>query len=94
MAKVTMNGKVIAESNKTIEVEGNLYFPANSVKTEFFKKTDTHTICPWKGEASYYTIEIDGEIAKDEAWFYPEPLPKAEKIKNYIAFYGNKTKIE
>ena len=87
MAKATWNGTVIAESNQTIEVEGNQYFPPDSVKREFFEETPTHTTCSWKGEASYYTVRVNGEENKDAAWFYPEPKDAAKNITNYVAFW-------
>ena len=85
--KAIWNGKVIAESDKTINIEGNPYFPASSVKMEFFKPSETHTVCPWKGTASYYSIEVEGKINKDAAWYYPETSSLAEKIKGYVAFW-------
>ncbi len=85
--KAIWNNQVIAESDNTIIVENNHYFPQDSVKTEYLVSSDTHTICPWKGEASYYSVEVDGQRNKDAAWFYPTPKPAAEKIKNYIAFW-------
>lgn len=87
MAKAIWNGQVIAESEKTEIVEGNHYFPADSIKQEFFTGSDTRTICPWKGEASYYNIEVDGKINADAAWYYPSPKPEAANIKNYVAFW-------
>jgi uncharacterized protein (DUF427 family) len=83
----TWNGTVIAKSDQTIEVEGNHYFPAESVNKEFLKASPTHTTCGWKGIASYYSIIANGETNKDAAWFYPEPKSAAENIKNYIAFW-------
>lgn len=85
--KAIWNGKIIAESNETIVVENNHYFPPQSVKKEFLKKNDTHTLCPWKGEASYYTLEVDGQINKDAAWYYPNPKSAAADLWNYIAFW-------
>ena len=87
MMKAIWNGTVIAESNETIEVEGNPYFPPHAVQFEFLKKTNTNTTCPWKGEASYYSIEVNGQVNKDAAWYYPEPFDPAKSIKNYIAFW-------
>ncbi len=88
MATATFNGTVIAESDETVVVEGNHYFPADSVKTEFLSGTDHNTRCGWKGTANYYSIEVDGQRAENAAWYYPEPLEKAENIKNYVAFYN------
>lgn len=86
--KAIWNNTLIAESDNTIVVEGNHYFPPQSVKKEFLKSSDTHTTCPWKGVASYYSIEVDGEKLKDGAWYYPNAKEKAKNIENYIAFYG------
>jgi len=85
--KAIWNGKVLAESNDTIVVEGNHYFPPGSVKMEFFKDSETNTVCSWKGTASYYTVEVDDEKNEDAAWYYPEPSEMAHNIKNYIAFW-------
>lgn len=88
MAKTaTWNGAVIATSDQTIEVEGNQYFPAESVSKEFLKSSSTHTTCGWKGVASYYTIDVNGATNKDAAWFYPEPKEAAKNIKNHVAFW-------
>jgi uncharacterized protein (DUF427 family) len=81
------NGEVIAESDDTVEVEGNLYFPVASVKMEFMRPGDTHTSCPWKGEASYYSIEAGGETNVDAAWYYPEPREAAKSIQGRVAFW-------
>ena len=78
---------VIAESNDTVNIEGNHYFPPSSIKSEFFKNSETHTVCPWKGKASYYTLEIDGEKNEDAAWFYPEVSELARSIKGRVAFW-------
>ncbi len=85
--KAIWNGKVIAESNKTINIEGNQYFPPDALKTEYLSVSETHTVCPWKGHASYYNLVVDGKENKDAAWFYPAPKPLASKIKNYVAFW-------
>ncbi len=87
MAKAIWNGVVLAESDNTEVVEGNQYFPPNSVKREYFKETSTHTTCPWKGLASYYTIEVNGQENKDAAWYYPEPKDAAKQIKDHVAFW-------
>ena len=87
MAKALWNGEVIAESNETIVVEGNQYFPRESIIEKFFKKSETSTICLWKGYASYFDVEVDGETNHNAAWYYPDPKPAAEDIKNYIAFW-------
>lgn len=85
--KAVYNGKTLAESTETIVVENNHYFPESSLNKEFFKASDKHTTCPWKGLASYYTIEVDGKSNQDAAWFYPEPKDAAKEIKNYTAFW-------
>ena len=87
MVKAVWKDKVIAETDNYEMVEGNYYFPPESVKKEFLKESDTHTTCPWKGLASYYDVVIEGEVNKDAAWYYPNPKPAANKIKNYIAFW-------
>ena len=87
MVKVVWNGKVIAESDEFEMVEGNYYFPPEKINKEFFKESNTHSTCPWKGEASYFNVIVDDETNKDAAWYYPEPKPAASKIKGYIAFW-------
>ena len=85
--KATWNGVVLAESDKTIEVEGNQYFPADTINKQYFQESNTHTICGWKGEASYYDIVVDGQVNKDAAWYYPSTKPDADEIKGYVAFW-------
>lgn len=85
--KAIWKGKTLAESDDTVVVEGNHYFPKDSINEEYFKDSDTHTTCFWKGEASYYNIEVDGEVNKDAAWYYPDPSKLAENIKDRIAFW-------
>lgn len=85
--KATWNGKVIAESDNTVVVEGNHYFPADSIKKEHFESADTTTVCGWKGTANYYTINVDGEKNVDAAWYYPEPMDAAKNIENHVAFW-------
>jgi uncharacterized protein (DUF427 family) len=87
MPKAIWNGAVIAESETYELVEGNVYFPQDSVKKEFLKPSDTHTTCPWKGEASYFHIEVEGQVNQDAAWYYPDPKPAAASIKDHIAFW-------
>ncbi len=87
MKKAIWNGQVIAESENTVVVENNHYFPHESIKKEFFKPTNTHTTCAWKGEASYYTLEVDGKENIDAAWYYPEVSELAKGIKNRVAFW-------
>ncbi len=85
--KAIWNDQVVAESNETIVVEGNHYFPASSIQKDFFKDSSTQTTCPWKGKASYYSLEVDGKINADAAWCYPSPKEAAKNIENYIAFW-------
>ena len=85
--KAIWNNKIIAESNNTIVVENNHYFPLKSIKQEFFIPSTTKTTCYWKGEASYFTIVVNGKENKDAAWFYGRPFVAAENIKNYVAFW-------
>ena len=87
MVRATWNGAVIAESDATIVVEGNHYFPRAAVKDEYLRPSDTHTTCGWKGVASYYTLAVDGAENPDAAWYYPETKPKAENIRGYVAFW-------
>ncbi|SRX54207.1 DUF427 domain-containing protein [Aequorivita sp. CIP111184] len=85
--KAIWNNKTIAETKETVKIENNHYFPSDAIKKEFFKPSNTHTHCPWKGEASYFTIEVDGKQNKDAAWYYPNPKPAADAIKNHVAFW-------
>lgn len=85
--KAIWKNQVLAESDQTIEIEGNHYFPPESVRKEFFRESQTQTFCSWKGLASYYDIVVDGEVNKDAAWYYPEPKEPAKRIKNYVAFW-------
>lgn len=85
MKAIWMNA-TLAESSETIEVEGNHYFPPDSLNKEHFQSSSTHTTCPWKGEASYYSLIVSGEENTDAAWYYPEPKEAAKKIKSYVAF--------
>lgn len=87
MAKAIWKGVVLAESDDTIKVEGNYYFPPSSINEEFFESSDNHTTCPWKGEASYYNITVNGKVNKNAAWYYPEPKEAASEIKGYVAFW-------
>ena len=91
MRRAIWNGAVIAESDDTVKVEGNHYFPLDSLNREYLVESDTHTVCPWKGAASYYTLEVDGERNADAAWYYPEPKPGAEAVRDRVAFcHGGK----
>lgn len=91
--KAIWNNAVIAESDQTVVVEGNHYFPSASIKRQYVKASDTHTTCPWKGEASYYDVVADGNVNKDAAWYYPEPKSAAAEIKDHVAFWRG-VKIE
>lgn len=92
--KAIWNNKVIAESSDTVVIEGNHYFPHDSIKSEFFKESNTHTNCPWKGIASYYTVSVHGKENKDAAWYYPEVSELAKGIKNRVAFWKGVTVTE
>jgi uncharacterized protein (DUF427 family) len=87
MAKATWEGAVLAESDATVEVEGNQYFPPDAIRKEYFKPSDAHSVCPWKGTASYYDVEVKGKRNVGAAWFYPEPKAAAKQIKGYVAFW-------
>ena len=94
MPKAIWNGAVLAESDRCEVVEGNQYFPPESINQEYFKPSNTHTTCGWKGVASYYTIEVDGQQNKDAAWYYPTPKEAAKNIAGYVAFWrGVKVEI-
>jgi uncharacterized protein (DUF427 family) len=85
--KAVWNGTVIAQSDDTKVVEGNHYFPADSVNREFFEPSQTHTVCGWKGTASYYTLNVAGKQNPDAAWYYPEPKDAAKEIAGHVAFW-------
>jgi uncharacterized protein (DUF427 family) len=87
MPRATWNNTVIAESDKTEVVEGNHYFPPDTVKREHFRVSQTHTVCGWKGTASYYDVVVGDQVNRDAAWYYPTPLPAAKNIAGYIAFW-------
>ena len=87
MAKAIWNGVVLAESDDVKLVEGNTYFPTDSVKMQYFEPSDRHTTCPWKGEASYYNVAVNGQKKSNLAWYYPNPKPEAANIEGHIAFY-------
>jgi len=87
MARAIWNGAVIAESDDCIVIEGNQYFPPDSVKRKYLHASSTHSLCPWKGTASYYDLVVDGRTNKDAAWFYPKPKDAAKEITNYVAFW-------
>jgi uncharacterized protein (DUF427 family) len=85
--KATWKGAVLAESDDTVVVEGNHYFPADSIKREHFRESATHTTCPWKGVASYYDVVAGNDVNADAAWYYPEPKEAAKEIKGRVAFW-------
>ena len=85
--KAIWNGVVLAESEKTEVVEGNHYFPPSALHRQYFHESDTHTVCGWKGTASYYTIVVNGQENQDAAWYYPAPLPAARNIAGFVAFW-------
>jgi uncharacterized protein (DUF427 family) len=87
MPKAIWNGVTLAQSDQCEQVEGNAYFPPDSISKEYFKESATHTSCPWKGVASYYNVEVDGQVNKDAAWYYPTPKDAAKNITGYIAFW-------
>ena len=87
MAQAEWNGVVLAESDETIMVEGNHYFPPGAINDEYFVASTRHTTCPWKGVASYYDVEVGGKLNKAAAWTYPTPSAAAADIKNYVAFW-------
>ncbi|GAB3779552.1 DUF427 domain-containing protein [Spirosoma horti] len=92
--KAIWNGETIAESNDTVVVENNHYFPKDSVNAEFLTDSATHSTCPWKGLASYYSLTVDGKTNTDAAWYYPEPKPAASEIKNRVAFWKGVQVVE
>jgi uncharacterized protein (DUF427 family) len=81
------NGTVLAESDDTVVVEGNHYFPATALRHDLVRPSDTHTVCPWKGVASYYSVEVDGKVNQDAVWYYPDPKPKAAMVAGRVAFW-------
>ncbi len=86
-------GEVIAESDETIVVEGNHYFPPSSIKPEAFTPTAHSTHCPWKGDASYFSVSVGSDTVENAAWYYPDPKEKAAQIKDHVAFYRNKVDV-
>jgi len=89
MPRAVFKDTVLAESDDTVVVDGNHYFPRASLAEEHFRPSDKHTTCPWKGEASYLTVDAAGAEAVDAAWFYPDPKPKAEQLRDRVAFWGD-----
>lgn len=91
MAKAVWNGKVLAESNACEMVDGNHYFPPDTINREFFQESATSSHCPWKGDASYYNIVVDGEVNQDAAWYYPDAKTEAKHFEGYVAFWKGVT---
>ena len=85
--KAIWNDIVIADSDRTIEIEGNHYFPPNTVDNQYLEESRTHSTCPWKGEASYYHVQVNGKVNLDAAWYYPDPKEAASEIRGYVAFW-------
>ena len=92
--KAIWQGKTLAESDETIIIEGNHYFPPESINKMYFKESDYQSRCPWKGLASYYSLEVEGQLNENAAWYYPEPSDKAKEIKNYVAFWHGVEVVE
>lgn len=91
MARATWNGAVVAESDEIEVVEGNVYFPRAAVRAEYLRPSDTHTVCGWKGTASYFTLAVDGKENPDAAWYYPDPRDAARNITGHVAFWKGVT---
>ena len=89
--KAIWNGVTLAESDDCVVVEGNQYFPADAINRQYFQESATHTTCPWKGLASYYSIEVDGQTNTDAAWYYPAPKDAAKEIQDRVAFWRGVT---
>jgi uncharacterized protein (DUF427 family) len=87
MPRAVWNGAVLAESDQTEVVEGNHYFPPSALQRQYYRPSSTHTTCSWKGTASYYDIEVNGQVNKDAAWYYADPLPAAKNIAGHVAFW-------
>ncbi|AXY68344.2 DUF427 domain-containing protein [Thermosynechococcus sichuanensis E542] len=87
MAKAVWKGATLAQSDRYEVVEGNVYFPPEALNLAYFQPSDTHTVCGWKGTASYYHVVVNGEVNRDAAWYYPDPKPAAANIKGYVAFW-------
>ena len=85
--KAMWNDKVLAESDETIIVEGNQYFPPQAINEEYFQESNSHTVCPWKGTASYYDVVVNGDVNRNAAWYYPSASPAAKNIEGYVAFW-------
>jgi uncharacterized protein (DUF427 family) len=87
MPRAVWNNAVLAESDRTLVVEGNHYFPPDAVNRAYLRPSQTHTVCSWKGTASYYDVEVEGRVNPDAAWYYPEPSPAAKNIAGHVAFW-------
>lgn len=87
MAKAVWNGGVVAEADTFEQVEGNVYFPPGTINHEYLEPSDYHTTCPWKGQANYYHVDVDGKVNENAAWYYPEPKEAAKGIKDHVAFW-------
>jgi uncharacterized protein (DUF427 family) len=87
MPRATWNGAVLAESDETIIIEGNHYFPRETINEKYFQESETHTVCSWKGTASYHDVVVDGDVNRDAAWYYPAPKDAAREITDYVAFW-------
>ena len=87
MVTARWNGTLLAQSDDTVVVEGNHYFPRSAVRDDVLLPSDTHTVCPWKGTASYFSVQVDGEVNADAAWYYPEPKDAAAEIRGRVAFW-------
>jgi uncharacterized protein (DUF427 family) len=85
--KASWNDVIVAQSDDTVVVEGNHYFPESALKRELFEASDSHTVCPWKGTASYFNLRVNGAVNTDAAWYYPDPKPAASQIKGHVAFW-------
>jgi uncharacterized protein (DUF427 family) len=87
MKRAEWNGAVLAESDDIVSVEGNAYFPEQSLRREFFQPSETNSVCPWKGTASYYNVRVEGRENRDAAWYYPQPFDAARQVKGRVAFW-------
>jgi len=87
MQQATWNNAILAKSNEIVQLEGNQYFPMDSLNQDYFKESDYHTVCPWKGTASYYDVVVDGNVNKNAAWHYPDPSNAAQQIEGHVAFW-------
>ena len=92
--KAVWNDTVVAESDQTVVVEGNHYFPKDSIRQDNFRESDHHTVCGWKGTASYYDVVVNGEVNENAAWYYPETMEAADNIQGYVAFWNGVSVIE